>query len=133
MASVKEEIIMSKALFLDTINKSTRVVDVNTLEDYYKLIGCRCIDIVTRKIGRKVYDIICDDEGALTDDPLISAIDDIGRVMLVGNLIVCGLADDEGELTDLNPADIRYIKKRVQTLDTRKHADLLMLTSCNYC
>lgn len=124
---------MSKALFLDTVNKATRVVDVSTLEDYYKLIGCRCIDIVTRKIGRKVYDIICDDEGTFVDDPLISAIDDVGRVMLVGNLIVCGLADDEGELTSLSPEDIRYIKKRVQTLDTRRHEDLLMLTSCNYC
>lgn len=124
---------MSKALFLDTINKSTRVVDVNTLEDYYKLIGCRCIDIVTRKIGRKWFDIICDDEGLFSNDPLISAIDDMGNPMLVGNLIVCGLADDEGELTDLKPADVAYVKKRVQTLDTRKHADLLMLTSCNYC
>jgi len=124
---------MSKAFFLDSVNKITKVVDVNTLDDYYKLIGCDCIDIVTRKIGRKIYDIIIDDEGLLKDDPLISAIDDLGRVMLVGSLIVCGLADDEGEPTDLKPADVAYIKKRVHTLNTRKHADLLMLTSCNYC
>lgn len=122
-----------KALLLDTVEKTTKIVNPETLQDYYKMIGCRYIDIVTRKIGRKVYDIICDDEGTFVDDPLISAIDDMGRVMLVGNLIICGLADDEGELTGLSPEDIRYIKKRIQTLDTRKHADLLMLTSCNYC
>lgn len=123
---------MSKALFLDTVNKTTKVVDVNTLDDYYNLIGCRCIDIVSRKIGRKWYDIICDDEGTFVEDPLISAIDNLGRVMLVGSLIICGLADDEGELTDLSDNDIRYVKKRIQTLDTRMHEGLLMLTQCNY-
>ena len=122
-----------KALLLDTVGKTTKVVDANTLEDYYRMIGCDCIDIVTRKIGRKVYDIIVDDEGLLKSDPIISAIDDFGRVMLVGSMIICGLADAEGELTDLSDNDIRYIKKRIQTLDTRKHRDLLMLTCCNYC
>jgi len=122
-----------KAILLDTVKKTTTVVNPTDLQDYYKMIGCRCIDIVTRKIGRKVYDIVCDDEGTFVDDPLISAIDDFGNVMLVGSLIICGLADSEGELTDLTPADIQYIKKRIQTLDTRKHRDLLMLTSCNYC
>ena len=125
---------MSKALFLDSVNKETKVVDVNTLEDYYQLIGCRCIDIVTRKIGRKVYDIICDDEGLLKDDPFISAIDDFGRVMLVGSLIICGLADSEGELTALTTKDVNYIKKRIQPMFTRQHMEgLLMLTNCNYC
>jgi len=122
-----------KALLLDTVNKRVEVVNPASLDDYYNLIGCRCIDVVTRKIGRKTYDIICDDEGALQDDPLISAIDNIGRVMLVGSLIICNVADSEGELRSLDPADIRYIKKRVQRLNTRKHADLLMLTCCNYC
>ena len=122
-----------KALLLDTVGKTTKVVDANTLEDYYGLIGCDCIDIVTRKIGRKVYDIIVDDEGLLKDDPIISAIDDFGRVMLVGSMIICGLADAEGELTDLSDNDIRYIKKRIQTLNTLKHRDLLILTCCNYC
>lgn len=121
-----------KALLLDTQEKQVKTVNPKVLDDYYKLIGCRCIDIVTRKIGRKTYDIIVDDEGALIDDPLISAIDDLGRVMLVGNLIICGLADDEGELTDLTANDIRYIKQRIHTLDTRRHSDLLMLTSCHY-
>lgn len=121
-----------KALLLDTVEKQTKVVNPESLEDYYKLIDCKCIDIVTRKIGRKYYDIICDDEGTFRDDPLISAIDDFGRVMLVGNLIICGVANSEGELTDLDVNDVRYIKKRIQTLDTKLHSDLLMLTNCNY-
>lgn len=121
-----------KALLLDVINKTTKKVNPESLEDYYNMIGCRYVEIVTRRIGRKYYDIICDEEGTFVDDPLISAIDDFGRVMFVGNLIISGTVDSEGELTDLTDNDIRYIKKRIQTLDTRLHSDLLMLTSCNY-
>ena len=121
-----------KALLLDTVEKTTKVVDPKSLQDYYKLIGCKWVEIVTRRIGRKYYDIICDEEGTFVEDPLISAIDDLGQVMFVGNLIICGVADSECELTDLTTNDIKYIKKRIQTLDTRKHEDLLMLTSCNY-
>jgi len=123
---------MAKALFLDTVGKTTKTVNVNDLEDYYKLIGCRVIDIVSRKIGKKWYDIIVDDEGLLKEDPIISAIDDYGRVMLVGSLIICGLADMEGELTDLSDNDVKYIKNRIQSMDSRLHEDLLILTQCNY-
>lgn len=122
-----------KAILLSTQENTARVVSPEGLDDYYRLIGCDCIDIVTRKIGRKVYDIIVDDEGLLKDDPVISAIDNLGRVMLVGSLIICGLADEEGELTDLTPKDIEYIRKRIQTLNTRKHTGLRMLTQCEYC
>ena len=122
-----------KALLIDTVNKEVKQVNPEDLKDYYELIGCRVVDIVTRKIGRKFYEIICDDEGTFVDDPLISAIDDLGRVMLVGNLIICGKVNSEGDLTDLSSNDIRYIKQRVQKLNTRMHSDLLMLTNCNYC
>lgn len=122
-----------KALLIDTVNKEVKQVNPEGLKDYYELIGCRVVDIVTRKIGRKFYEIICDDEGTFVDDPLISAIDDLGRVMLVGNLIICGKVNSEGDLTDLSSNDIRYIKQRVQKLNTRMHSDLLMLTNCNYC
>ena len=121
-----------KALLLDAMEKTTKVVNPKSLEDYYKLIGCKWVEIVSRRIGKKYYEIICDEEGTFVEDPLISAIDDFGRVMFVGNLIISGGVDEEGELTDLTDNDIRYIKKRIQTLDTRKHEDLLMLTNCNY-
>ena len=121
-----------KALLLDSVNKEVKEVNPQGLEDYYDMIGCKCIDIVTRSIGKKWYEIICDDEGLLTNDPIISAIDNFGQVMLVGNLIICGPVDGEGELTDLSDNDIKYIKKRIMTLDTRLHEDVLMLTQCGY-
>lgn len=99
------------------------LIDVDGLKDYYRLIHCTTIDIVNRGITGKRYDIICDDEGTFADDPLISAIDDLGRVMLVGNLIVCGEADEEGNLTSLSEADIEHIKENIQNMGTRRHPE----------
>lgn len=112
-----------KALLIDVMENKVETVDVNGLEDYYKLIHCTTIDIVNREIKGKRYDIICDDEGAFSDDPLISAIDDLGRAMLVGNLIVCGEADEEGNLTALTDDDIKHIKENIQSMGTRRHPE----------
>lgn len=83
-----------EALLVKVLENKVETVDVNGLEDYYKLLHCTTIDIVNRGINGKRYDIICDDEGTFSDAPLISVIDDLGRVTFVGNLIVCGGADE---------------------------------------
>lgn len=116
-----------RALLIDTMENKTEVVEVNGLKDYYRLIGCNTIDIVSRGIKGKCYDIICDDEGTFKDDPRISAIDDMGRPMLVGNLIVCGAADEEGNLTDLTEDDINYIGKFTDIMGTRRHPEGIMM------
>ena len=122
-----------RALWLDVECRKVEEVEVNELEDYYKLIDCSTVDIVRRKIGRKWFEIICDDEGTFKEDCKISAIDNFGNVMLVGNLIICGLADSEGELTDLSYSDVKYIRERIQCLSTRRHPKgYLMLTQCGY-
>lgn len=122
-----------KALLLDTNKKVISEVNPNGLDDYYSMINCGCIDIVSRRIGKRYYEFICDDEGLFVDDPLVSAISDMGEVMLVGNLIITGLTDGEGELTDLTDDDISYIKKHIITQGTRKHPEgLLMVCQCEY-
>lgn len=127
-----------KAFYIDpkTDTAEPRTVE-DSLDTFYQLLHCRVIDIVTRRIGfgrgSRVFDIICDEEGALIEDPLISAIDDFGDAMLVGSLLIVGLADDEGELTDLTDADIKHIRKHVMPLSTRRHPEgWQMLTSCHY-
>ena len=126
-----------KAFYIDP---ETNTAEVRTIEDkldtFYDLLRCRCIDIVTRKIGirGKAFDIICDDEGTFADDPKISAIDNIGRPMLVGALLIVGRADDDGNLTSLTADDIRRIRRYTTHLGTRKHPEgWNMLTTCEYC
>lgn len=100
-------------MFLITAEE-TKVVKASELEDYYRLIGCDCIDIVARKIGDKYFEIICDDEGLLKENPRISAIDkNKMKPALVGNLLIAGPTDEDGELTSLTDKDIELIKNNL--------------------
>lgn len=67
----------------------------DSLDEMYRLIDCRCIDIIQRKIGGKYYTIVVDDEGLFKELPRPSAIGDEGDVMLVGNLIITSGAHGE--------------------------------------
>ena len=99
-----------KMLLLDVENKEIKMVEANGLDDYYELIGCRCIDIVRRTIGDVEVEIVIDDEGALVNQPKISAISSEGTPMLYGNLLVAsGRVTDDGELTELDEDEIEAI------------------------
>ena len=126
-----------KAFYIDP---ETNTAEVRTIEDkldaFYALLRCRTVDIVTRKIGirGRAFDIICDDEGTFADDPKISAIDNLGRVMLVGALLIVGQADEDGNMTSLTSNDVALIKRYVTHLGTRLHPEgWKMLTTCEYC
>ena len=102
------------------------------LSELYKALDCSCIDMVERKIGRKYFTIVCDDEGLLREDVKISAINNLGGVMLVGNLAFVNV-DDNGYTVGLSRDEINYIKKRIQPMCTQKYPNgYLMLTQCEY-
>ena len=108
-----------KMLLLDVENKEIKMVEANGLDDYYELIGCRCIDIVRRTIGDVEVEIVLDDEGALVNQPKISAISPEGTPMLYGNLLVAsGRVTDDGELTELTRAEIDEIMDNIATITT---------------
>ena len=108
-----------KMLLLDVENKEIKMVEANGLDDYYELIGCRCIDIVRRTIGDVEVEIVLDDEGALVNQPKISAISPEGTPMLYGNLLVAsGRVTDYGELTELTEEEVGEIMDNVATITT---------------
>lgn len=82
-----------------------------TLDEYYDLIECDCIDIVTRKVGDTYFDIICDDEGLLKDSPRVSAVDMHCNPMLVGNLIFSHT--DDGETVGITDDEIEFLKEHI--------------------
>lgn len=107
----------------------------NGLDAFYKVLNCGCIDIVTRRIGdsKKAYDIVCDDEGLLKEPHKISAVDSAGNAQLVGNILITGTADAEGNLTSLSTDDATYILKKIQLVKTKKFdAPYPVLTQCEY-
>ena len=108
-----------KFLFLDVYNNKLKTVEANGLDDYYRLIGCRTIDIVRRKIGDIYVEIVIDDEGALVEHPKPSAVDIVGEIALYGNLLVAsGRVTDDGELTELTQDEIDAIKENVAEVTT---------------
>lgn len=116
-----------KVVYLNVKDGENAVVlDIkDELDEYYKLCQCRYVEMLARKIGRsrKYYTVVCDEEGLFVESPKISAIDDFGSPQLVGNLVICGDADDEGELTGLDESDIAHILRHVRKMCTHKHAD----------
>ena len=112
-----------RGLLLDVMQNKVEVVEANGLDDYYRLIGCSLIDITQRKIAGTYYEIICDDEGLLKENPKISAINDMGQPMLVENFIIAGEADEDGNLTDLLDADIKHIRENIHHMGTRNYPE----------
>lgn len=84
-------------------------VKIDTIKDdlnvFYKIIKCNYIDIVKRKIGKKYYNIICDDEGLLFHKA-ITLYEKNDIEALVGNLIITGKETDDGELTGLTDDEV---------------------------
>ena len=108
-----------KMLLLDVKNREAKTVEANVLDDYYRLIGCRYIDIVSRTIGDVKVEIVLDDEGAIIDKPKVSAIDIDGTPMLFGNLLVAsGRVTEDGELTELTKAEVDEVMDNIATITT---------------
>ena len=113
-----------KMLMIDVENKDVRLVEANTLDDYYRLIGCRIIDIISRSIGDIRVEIVLDDEGALVENPKVSAISVDGTPMLFGNLLIAsGKVTEDGELTELTKDEIDEIMQNVATITTSVYTD----------
>lgn len=123
-----------KVVYLNVEKGQTpEVLDIkDDLQEFYKLIACHCIDITNRKIGRKRFDIICDDEGLLKDSPKISAINNLGQPMLCGNMIIVN-SDEDGNLVGLTDKDAEYVLCRIQKMYTHKYPKgYYVLTQCEY-
>lgn len=83
------------------------------LEECCKLIGCSSIEAPCRAIGGRRMTIICDEEGLLKKDLRTSAVCDDACEKLVGTLIILGLPDSDGNLTELKVGDINAANRAI--------------------
>lgn len=128
---------MAKKIFgvlLDVRNEKFEAIEIeDTLDELYRVCDCTCIDMPVRKIGRKYFTLICDDEGLCKTDPKISAIDNLGRPQLVGNLFIVSAENADGELQGLTKSEAAYIMKRIKKMYTNHYPKgYPMLTQCEY-
>lgn len=80
----------------------------HSLEGYYALLRCDLIDMPERRIGGEYFTIICDDEGLLKENPVVSAYDPMGNPALVGPIFVVKFdgKDDVRSLTEEELDDV---------------------------
>ena len=93
------------AFVIDSKTEEHKLIDVEpSLAEYYRIIGCRCIDIINRKVSGRDLCIIVDDEGLLKPNRCTAESDDVDMFRshehLVGTLIILGEGED-GELRGL--------------------------------
>lgn len=108
-----------RGYLIDVIEGKTHSVDVFDLEDYQKFIHCQTIDIVSRTIGDREYEIICDDEGLSKRPALVSAVNNDGQPMLVGNLIVMGNSGGDEDMHEISFDEIQHLKKHFMHVVTK--------------
>ena len=116
-------------------NKAPEKLNIkDDLQSYYNLLECNTIDIIRRKIGKRYFNIVCDDEGALLDRAKISAVSNLGDIRLVGNLIICaGDITEDGDLIGLTDDQAEYVKQHIEFLCTRQNPEgYYILTQCEY-
>ena len=106
---------MAKLILFDTETAKLSWVECCSLDDYYKHLKCDCIDIPTRKVGTVVFDVICDDNGLLIENPVVSAVDKNLRPMLVGNLLFSH-HDKAGETTSCIESDMVNLQRHLITV-----------------
>ena len=107
-----------KGVLVDVKNEKVEVVEIEkTLEEYYRILNCDCIDIISRKIGEKWFDIVCDDEGLLKENPKISAIDNTNQPQLCGNLFIVKF-DGVEDITSISDEEAEYIMERIMLVST---------------
>ena len=122
---------------LDIENNDAKVVEFEPcLQQYYNLLHCERIEVVPRTIGynrsHRRFNIVCDEEGSYKEDNKISAIDNIGKVMFVGSLLVVNRAEN-GETDSLTDSECEFVLSKIQKMYTRNHPEgYLMLTQCEY-
>ena len=119
-------------VLIDTVNRKASIHTVNsdTLQAYYDILNCNTFDIATRKIGKKYYDIFCDDEGLYQSNPVVSALSANGEPMLVGNLFVTR-TDSNGETISLSLGEIREVMEHTIHLTNDKNETWIAVV-CDY-
>ena len=96
-----------------------RAIDeADTLNEYYHLLGCRCIDMVEIDVDNYSYDVVCDDEG-LFREPMVPTLYISDEQVLFGSLAFVKI-DEEGYTVGLDKEDIerllRYIERQKDNL-----------------
>lgn len=83
-------------ILIDVYNNKIEDLDDPSIPMMKAAIGCRNLEVSSRTIGDMRYSIFCDEEGRYREDPVVSAVNESGEAVFVGNLIVSGRLNEWG-------------------------------------
>lgn len=121
-----------KMLLIDVVKGEVKEVIPANWEEYHEYLNCELFDITRRTIGNRDFEIICDDCGLFKPKAIISALNSKSEMMFVGNLLIAGLVDLEGELTGLEDDDIKIIKDNIMYMIDFERGELIPVLRCEY-
>lgn len=103
----------------ETLDEKSMPHPLVRFEDYYPLIGCSLIEPVDLEMTRPdgstfIICLLVDEEGLLKDSPLNKAATLLSRFLggpevLVGNVVIVGETDEDGEMHGLSDADLGVV------------------------
>jgi hypothetical protein len=85
----------------------------DSLQDFYRLLNCRLIDIQEAYIEGKAFDFIVDDEGLLKENPKPTAFTKDEKPVFCGSLLVCRSDPETGREAPLSSEDVSLLLSRV--------------------
>lgn len=113
-------------MLINVKKENATLVNYETLEDMQKLVDTDCITIVSRKIGNSFFDIVCDDEGLLKNEPIISAYNRNLEPELVGNLLITKYDFENENNVNLSVEDIKEINKNIIFSSVNKGISIIL-------
>lgn len=103
-----------KVILLDTEKKQPQVIETEGgLEEWYRLLRVRLIDIQSLHLNGVYYDFIADEEGLFHERAKPTVLDHTNAPLIVGNVIICRCNEETGEEIGLTDADISELLKHV--------------------
>lgn len=115
-----------KGYLVDVKQGTVGVVEFeDTLQNIYTLLDVDVIDVVERKVGNHIFDVICDDEGLLKSDYVVSAYSSDKEPVLVGNLLLVN-HDGNGDFTSITDEQVAEIEQCVSSVITSDSGEIKM-------
>lgn len=102
-----------RAYYIDTETDEHGPVEVEPkIDEYYRLLGCDCIDIIVREVNGTPFNIVLDDEGLLKPNR-ITGVNLSADERLAGSLLIFGVEEGTCELRGLTDKEMLIIQRRM--------------------
>lgn len=111
---------------IDPFNMDAELVEVNGLDDYYREIGCDCVDIAVVSVHGTPFNVIVDDEGLLKGGAIASVFDGNGIPRLVNVAIVLGFGED-CDVRSLTTSEVRALSDETYVVSHPLYGEWLAL------